>query len=453
VFLVENGTRRHIASAEIFDQQSYDWEDVIEVTEQISNLIPSITVLVANFIHGNTNIFRSRVYLWNPSTRAGDITVRVFTMPRPAPSDPPEPSQLLGTVPLGTLEAESARTIRIEEVLSDPLVTITQPYTENGGNLMLEFTIEAAGVRGTAQVFDNSFTLAFGTYPLQEISSTSNVSPTVLVANFIHGNTNIFRSRVYLWNPSTRFGAITVRVFTMPRPAPFEPPEPSQLLGTLPLGTLEARSARTIRIEEVLADPLVTITQPYEENGGNLMLEFTIEAAGVRGAAQVFDNSFTLAFGTYPLQETVPVQSLQGQVSEYQLTQSTRLGAPLGEWFLLPQISDSGGTVVFESNVPPLGGAAENRYQVYAYDRLTEGFSQITSFEEYDSFLPTITGDDAKVSYYTSQSKIFITDTKGPSHTLITERGSFLESINSARISSNGEKIVFRLVEALGQIS
>ncbi len=31
------------------------------------------------------------------------------------------------------------------------------------------------------------------------------------------------------------------------------------------------------------------------------MLEFTIQAAKVIGAAQVFDNSLTLAFGTYPM--------------------------------------------------------------------------------------------------------------------------------------------------------
>jgi len=39
------------------------------------------------------------------------------------------------------------------------------PYTTDGGNLTLEHTIEAAGVRGAAQVFAPSF--AFGTYPLQ----------------------------------------------------------------------------------------------------------------------------------------------------------------------------------------------------------------------------------------------------------------------------------------------
>jgi len=121
----------------------------------------SPTILVAHFINGNTDAFRSRVYLWNPSPSVGNITVRVFTMPRSLTS---EPSELLGTLDLGLIEGESARTIRIEDALSSLGIL---PYKENGGNLTLEFSvIGAKGVRGTAQIFDNSLTLAFGTYPL-----------------------------------------------------------------------------------------------------------------------------------------------------------------------------------------------------------------------------------------------------------------------------------------------
>jgi hypothetical protein len=127
------------------------------------------TVLMAHFINGNTDAFRSRVYLWNPSAGAGNITVEVYTMPRPAPSDPPEASQLLGTLSLGTVEAQSARAIRIEEVLAEPEIVIALPYLENGGNLTFKFTIEADGVRGSAQVFSSDLSLAFGTYPLQVV--------------------------------------------------------------------------------------------------------------------------------------------------------------------------------------------------------------------------------------------------------------------------------------------
>ncbi len=148
-------------------------------------------------------------------------------------------------------------------------------------------------MRGVAQVFDNSLTLAFGTYPLQEIP-TSNVSPTVLVANFMNGNDTALASRVYLWNPSTSAGNVMVRVFTLGRSGA------STLLGTVPLGVLEATSARNIKVAEDILEPLGR--RPHTDDGGNLMLEFTIQAANVIGAAQVFNNSVTLAFGTYPIQ-------------------------------------------------------------------------------------------------------------------------------------------------------
>ena len=39
------------------------------------------TVLVANFVNGNDAVFDSRVYLFNSSQSAGEVTVRVFTLP------------------------------------------------------------------------------------------------------------------------------------------------------------------------------------------------------------------------------------------------------------------------------------------------------------------------------------------------------------------------------------
>ena len=42
-----------------------------------------------------------------------------------------------------------------------------RPYKNDGGNLTLEFTIQAADVQGTVQVFDKGLSIAFGTYPLQ----------------------------------------------------------------------------------------------------------------------------------------------------------------------------------------------------------------------------------------------------------------------------------------------
>ena len=252
----------------------------------------SPTVLVANFVNGDTDLFKSRVYLWNPSASAGNVSVRVFTL------DPTGLSILLGQFNLGSLGPESALNIKLAEDILDPLPGVTTPYTTNDGDLILEFTIQAAGVRGAAQVFDNSVSVAFGTYPLQEVPSTPSASPTVLVANFMNGNTDVHKSRIYLWNPSASVGDVSVRVFTL------EPTGFSNLLGTVDLGSLEPESALNIKLaENILDDPLSGVTTPYLANGGNLTLEFTITAADVRGAAQVFDNSVTLAFGVYPLQE------------------------------------------------------------------------------------------------------------------------------------------------------
>ena len=247
----------------------------------------SPTVLVANFTNGNNGALHSRVYLWNPSASAGEVTVRVFTLPQTGNSS------LLGTLDLGSLQAESARNLKLAEDILAPL-EIALPYVTDGGNLTLEFTIQAADARGVAQVFSSDF--AFGTYPMQEIPSTSSESPTVLVANFMNGNDAALNSRVYLWNPSLSAGSVTVRVFTLPLTAGV-----AQELTTAPLdlGTLGAESARNIKLVEDILTPL-GIPTPYVTDGGNLTLEFTIQAADVRGAAQVFSSSF--AFGTVPLQ-------------------------------------------------------------------------------------------------------------------------------------------------------
>jgi outer membrane protein assembly factor BamA len=189
------------------------------------------------------------------------------------------------------LQASSARNIKLAEDILTPL-GIPLPYTDDAGNLTLEFTIEAANVRGAGQVFSSD--LAFGTYPLQEV--TSSVNPTVLTAHFTNGNDSFVNSRVYLWNPSTSAGEVTVRVFTLPLSGGIH----QERTGTpLNLGTLGAESARNIKLVEDILIPL-GISVPYTEDGGNLALEFTIQAPNVQGAAQVFSSS--VAFGTYPLQ-------------------------------------------------------------------------------------------------------------------------------------------------------
>ena len=227
---------------------------------------------------------------------------------------------------------------------------ITLPYTNNEGDLTLEFTIEVADVRGATQVFSSS--LAFGTHPLQEIPSTSSGSPTVLVANFMNGNSDAFNSRAYLFNPSDSDGNVTVRVFTLP----LSDGTAQELTGPpLDLGTLEARSALNIKLAEDILIPL-GITLPYTTDGGNLTLEFTIQAADVRGTAQVFSSSF--AFGTYPLQQLplVSVGTPTGLVANFMNGNNTAFNSRVYLW----NPSESSGDVTVRVFTLPLtGGLAQ----------------------------------------------------------------------------------------------
>ena len=76
------------------------------------------SILLANFVNGNTDAFNSRVYLWNPSGSSGDVTVRVFTLPLTGGL-----AQELTTAPLklGTLGAKSALNVKVAEDILAPL--------------------------------------------------------------------------------------------------------------------------------------------------------------------------------------------------------------------------------------------------------------------------------------------------------------------------------------------
>ncbi len=218
------------------------------------------------------------------------MTVRVFTLPLGSSTA----QELTGApLDLGSLAASSAMNVDVAADILTPL-GITTPYTTDGGNLTLEFTIQAADVRGAAQVFSSDF--AFGTYVLQEIPSAAGTGPSVLVANFTNGNDAALDSRVYLFNPSASGGNVTVRVFTLPLSGGLAQ---ELTVSPLNLGILGAKSAVNVKLVEDILTPL-GITTPYITDGGNLTLEFTIQAADVRGAAQVFSSSF--AFGTLPLE-------------------------------------------------------------------------------------------------------------------------------------------------------
>ncbi len=153
------------------------------------------TVLGAYFMNGNTNVFSSRIYLWNLSDTPGDVTVRVFTLPLTSGM-----TQELTITPLalGTLGAKSAFNIKLAEDILTP-IGASVPYTADGGNLTLEFTIAVAGVQGVAQVFSGDF--AFGTYPLQVISA--------LGTNTATGNGALQNTTTGINNTATGFSALS----------------------------------------------------------------------------------------------------------------------------------------------------------------------------------------------------------------------------------------------------
>ena len=122
------------------------------------------SVLIANFMNGNNGLFNGRIYLYNPSSSAGDIAVRVFTLPLSGAS-----VQLGGaTLDLGSLAGLSGRNIRLAEDILTPL-SIALPYLADGGNLVVEVVIEAAGVTGVGQVFQLDLS-SFGIYPLSQVN-------------------------------------------------------------------------------------------------------------------------------------------------------------------------------------------------------------------------------------------------------------------------------------------
>jgi len=127
------------------------------------------SVLVANWLSGDSATFKSRIYLWNPSSTAGQVTVRVFSMPLVAGGNAVELTTAGSPLSLGNLAGNSSMAIRLYEDILGPSGLNIAPYTTNGGNVVVEITIRANGVRGTCQVFSVNGAMQFGQAPLQVI--------------------------------------------------------------------------------------------------------------------------------------------------------------------------------------------------------------------------------------------------------------------------------------------
>jgi hypothetical protein len=127
------------------------------------------TVLIASFANANTNIFASRIYLYNSSSLTGDVSARVLKMPLVGSGTPVTSGVLVATTSLGSLAAQSGMNIKLKEDLLTP-AAVTLPYTENGGNVVVEITITTYGAKGSFQVFRTDGTVVFGLADLQQVA-------------------------------------------------------------------------------------------------------------------------------------------------------------------------------------------------------------------------------------------------------------------------------------------
>jgi len=110
------------------------------------------TILIANYANTNTNSWRTRFYIWNPSGAQAPILVRVFTLPINGSA-----STLVGSAQLVysyTVAAASGITIKLEDILTQ--LSVTMPYLgpDGNGNVYVEFAVGAASVTGWTQTFD-----------------------------------------------------------------------------------------------------------------------------------------------------------------------------------------------------------------------------------------------------------------------------------------------------------
>jgi len=117
-----------------------------------SNWVFNGSVLTAVFGNGNNGVFNTRYYLWNASGGLGKVTADVYTLPIGTAG-----STKVGTVVIGNLQALSGMNVRLAEDILANITGVTLPYTTNGGNLTVVFTIEANGIIGRSNVFSNLF--------------------------------------------------------------------------------------------------------------------------------------------------------------------------------------------------------------------------------------------------------------------------------------------------------
>lgn len=120
------------------------------------------TVLLTNWTSGNSTYYNGRIYLFNPSVVDGEVTVDVY--PLPTTYDASAPLTPAAGLSLGVLKSKAGINIKVSDIMA---ALGMNPYTANGGNLVIQLIINAPFVVGYSNVFSNNF--SFGTVQLQVI--------------------------------------------------------------------------------------------------------------------------------------------------------------------------------------------------------------------------------------------------------------------------------------------
>lgn len=122
------------------------------------------SVLFAPYVNGNTSLFKSRAYICIPqSAGTTGATIKILKQPVTGSSG----TALATVTTTEAIATQGCLNFRVEDILTAGGITL--PYTTDGGNLALEFTIVAAKAMGVVNVIN--FAPATGpesvaTYPM-----------------------------------------------------------------------------------------------------------------------------------------------------------------------------------------------------------------------------------------------------------------------------------------------
>jgi len=236
----------------------------------------AINLTVAGTFTGVTHV------IWNPTAASGGATIDhvVTAGERTAGS-------LVIAIPGndGAIQSYPINAIALQVVIDGTTVQTARSFTV-AADLSLSGGIDGLAVNNRNLIPASTFT-------------TWSLNGTILVASYANANTTFWNTRFYVWNAGTVTGNITARVYTLPFATGTH-----TLLGSAVVGSIGGSQGVNIRLaEDILANLVPTpLTVPYITNGGNLVVEFTIEAPNCTGWTQVFGG--TTFMGIVPMTVT-----------------------------------------------------------------------------------------------------------------------------------------------------